>query len=53
MNGMFSNNRGLSDLAKHLHVAHCINDHKLDFVAILETGRRFFFNVFLIAYPMG
>jgi hypothetical protein len=29
-------------LAKHLHIAHCINDHNLDFVAILETGRRDF-----------
>jgi hypothetical protein len=25
-----------------LHIAHCIIDHKLDFVAILETGRRDF-----------
>jgi hypothetical protein len=42
MNGMFSNSRGLRDLAKHLHVAHCINDHNLDFVAISEIGRRDF-----------
>jgi hypothetical protein len=42
MNGMFTNSRGLGDLAKHLHVAHCINDHNLDFVAISETGRRDF-----------
>jgi hypothetical protein len=42
MNGMFNNSRGLGDLAKHLHIAHCIIDHKLDFVAILETGRRDF-----------
>jgi hypothetical protein len=42
MNGMFSNSRGLRDLAKHLHIAHCINDHNLDFVAISETGRRDF-----------
>jgi hypothetical protein len=42
MNGMFNNSRGLGDLAKHLHIAHCINDHKLDFVAISETGRREF-----------
>jgi hypothetical protein len=40
MNGMFTNSRGLHDLAKHLHVAHCIRDHNLDFVAILKTGRR-------------
>jgi hypothetical protein len=36
MNGMFNNIRGLRDLAKHLHIAHYINDHNLDFVAILE-----------------
>jgi hypothetical protein len=42
MNGMFSNSRGLLDLAKHLHISHCITDHKLDFVAISETGRRDF-----------
>jgi hypothetical protein len=29
-------------LAKHLHIAHCINDHNLDFVAISETDRRYF-----------
>jgi hypothetical protein len=42
MNGMFTNSRGLRDLAKHLHIAHCIRDHNLDFVAISETGRRDF-----------
>jgi hypothetical protein len=42
MNGMLSNSRGLGDLAKHLHITHCIKDHNLDFVAILEIGRRDF-----------
>jgi hypothetical protein len=42
MNGMFSNRRCLSDLAKHLHIAYCIRDHNLDFVAISKTGRRDF-----------
>jgi hypothetical protein len=42
MNGMFKNSRGLADLAKHLHIAHCINDHNLDFVAISENRRRKF-----------
>ena len=42
MNGMFANSRGLGDLAKHLHFADCIRDHKLDFLAISETGRREF-----------
>ena len=42
MNGMFSNSRGLRDLAKHLHIADCVRDHNLDFLAISETGRREF-----------
>ena len=42
MNGIFMNSRGLGDLAKHLHIAQCIRDHSLDFVAILEIGRRDF-----------
>ena len=42
MNGMFMNSRGLGDLAKHLHIAQCIQDHNLDFVAISKTGRRDF-----------
>src|SRR5437016_6518482 len=42
MNGMFMNSRGLGDLAKHLHIAQCVRDHDLDFVAILEAGRRDF-----------
>jgi hypothetical protein len=38
LNGsMCSNSRGLGDLAKHLHIAHCIRDQNLDFVAIFET----------------
>jgi hypothetical protein len=39
MNGMFSNTRGLRDLAKHLHTANSIGEHCLDFVAISETGK--------------
>ena len=42
MNGMFSNSRGLRDLAKHLFYADLVRDHKLDFLAISETGRRDF-----------
>ena len=40
MIGMFKNSRGLRDLAKHLHIADCIKEHFLDFVAISETGKR-------------
>ena len=39
MNGMFSNSRGLRDLAKHLYFADFVRDHKLDFLAISEMGR--------------
>jgi hypothetical protein len=39
MNGMFSNSRGLGDLAKHVYIADCCQDHSLDFVAISDTGK--------------
>ena len=42
MNGIFTNSRGIGDLAKHLNIAQYVRDHKLDFVAISETGRRDF-----------
>ena len=42
MNGIFSNSRGLGDLAKHLNIAQYVRDHKLAFVAISETERRDF-----------
>ena len=42
MNGMFLNSRGLRDLAKHVRIADFIRDHSLDFVGILETGKRDF-----------
>ena len=42
MNGIFENSRGLGDLAKHLNIAHHVRDHKLDFLAISETGRQDF-----------
>jgi hypothetical protein len=42
MNGMFSNSRGLKDLAKHLHIVDCITEHCLDLLGISETGKRDF-----------
>ena len=39
MNGIFMNSRGLGDLAKHLHIAQCVRDHDLHFLAISESGR--------------
>lgn len=38
MNGMLINSRGLGDLAKHLNIAQHVADHRLEFVAIFETG---------------
>jgi hypothetical protein len=52
MNGMLSNSRGLGDLAKHLHIAHYIKDHNLDFVAISETGRKDFSQCLLNRLPV-
>jgi hypothetical protein len=42
MNDMLFNSRGLGELAKHLHIAHCSRDYCLDFLAISEIGRRHF-----------
>jgi hypothetical protein len=47
MNGIFSNSRGLGDLAKHLFFADSIREHNLDFLAISKTGRRDFTQSFL------
>ena len=42
MNGIFSNSKGLHDLAKHVRIVDSIRDHNLDFVGISETGKRDF-----------
>jgi hypothetical protein len=42
MNDIFTNSKCLGDLAKYLNIAQYVRDHKLDFVAISETGRRDF-----------
>jgi hypothetical protein len=52
MNGMLSNSRGLGDLTKHLFFVDCIRDHNLDFLAILETGRWEFTQIFLTAFQV-
>ena len=39
MKGIFWNSRGHSDLAKYRYVADAIKEHKLAFVALLETGK--------------
>jgi hypothetical protein len=47
---MLKNRRGLRDLATHLHIAYCIHDHSLDFVAISETAEEISLKVYLIVY---
>ena len=43
MKGFYWNSRGLSDLAKYRYISDAIRDHKLDFVAIMETGKQHMF----------
>ena len=40
MKGFYWNSRGLSDLAKYRYISDAIRDHKLDFVAVMETGKQ-------------
>jgi hypothetical protein len=47
MKGSFWNSDGFWDTAKHLPVKETIREHKLDFFAILETGRDNFSAPFL------
>ena len=47
MKGMIWNSDGLGDLAKHSLIHETVRDQKLDFVAILETGRSNFADPFL------
>jgi hypothetical protein len=49
MNGMFSNSRGLGDLAKHVYVVDCYRDHNLDFVALSKWVDEITHQVFLTA----
>ena len=37
---LLENSRGLSDLAKYRYISDAIRDHKLDFVAVMETGKQ-------------
>ena len=47
MRGMIWNSGGFGDNAKHLALSEFIKDYKLDFVAIIETGRASFATHFL------
>jgi hypothetical protein len=39
MKEIFWNCRGLGDLAKHNYLFHLAREHRLDFIAFIETGR--------------
>ena len=47
MRGIFWNSRGLKDLAKRRFLAEATIEHKLDFIALSETGRDNFSPQFL------
>ena len=47
MKGLIWNSDGFGDHAKHIAVNEFIKKHKLDFVALLETGRASFSTHFL------
>ena len=47
MKGMIWNSDGFGDRAKHIVVSEVVREQKLDFVAIIETGRSSFANPFL------
>lgn len=47
MKGLFWNSRGLADLAEKRFLAEASLEHKLDFIALLETGRDNFTSQFL------
>jgi hypothetical protein len=42
MKGFFWNCRGLGDLAKHNYLSYLSREHRLDFIALMETGRSSF-----------
>lgn len=53
MRGIFWNSRGLRDLAKTRFLADATIEHKLDFIAIMETGRDNFTPQFLNSLSAG
>jgi len=40
MKGIYWNSRGLSDLAKYRYISEAIREQNLDFVAVMETGKK-------------
>jgi hypothetical protein len=51
--GINWNPGGFGDIAKHLFVKEAIWEHKLDFIALLETGRSNFSIPFLNQLAAG
>jgi hypothetical protein len=47
LKGLFWNSDGFGEIAKHLFVKETLREHKLDFIALLETGRSNFSVPFL------
>jgi hypothetical protein len=47
LKGMSWNSEGFKDPGKHLFVKEAIREHRLDFIALLETGRSNFSKSFL------
>ena len=47
MRGIFWNTDGLGDRGKHIAIHELVREHKLDFIALLETGRSNFSASFL------
>jgi hypothetical protein len=44
MKGVFWNNRGLTDLAKHRFLDGLVREEQINFIALSETGRESFFD---------
>ncbi|KAG2576580.1 hypothetical protein PVAP13_6NG031666 [Panicum virgatum] len=40
MKGIYWNSRGLSDLTKYCYISEAIREQNLDFVAVMETGKK-------------
>jgi exonuclease III len=53
LKGLNWNSEGFKDTAKHLFVKEAIREHKLDFIALLETGRSNFSIPFLNQLAAG
>ena len=53
MKGIFWNSRGLKDLAKRRFLAEASLEHRLDFIALSETGRENFAPQFLSSLVGG